>query len=66
MFQKIIDRTKLDRAVLLAEQAVDQVGKMRAGPVPVACTDAQWRNYLQDTEEAARNILAYVQTIRGH
>ena len=60
-----IKRINLDRAVELAQKAVDQVGKMRAAPPPVSHTDAQWKSYLDSTETAARNILAYSTSIRG-
>ncbi|HET9215795.1 MAG TPA: hypothetical protein VFR18_02380 [Terriglobia bacterium] len=60
-----IKRINLDRAVDLAQKAVDQVGKMRAAPPPVSHTDAQWKSYLDSTETAARNILAYSTSVRG-
>lgn len=61
-----IKRINLDRAVELAQKAVDQVGKMRAAPPPVSHTDAQWKSYLDSTETAARNILAYSTSVRGN
>ena len=60
-----IKRVNLDRAVELAQKAVDQVGKMRATPPPVSYTDAQWKSYLDSTETAAKNILAYSTSVRG-
>jgi hypothetical protein len=60
-----IKRINLDRAVELAQKAVDQVGKMRSTPPPTTHTDAQWKSYLDSTEAAARNILSYTMSIRG-
>jgi hypothetical protein len=61
-----IKRVNLDRAVELAQKAVDQIAKMRSTPPPVTHTDAQWKTYLDGTEAAARNILSYTTSIRGH
>jgi hypothetical protein len=60
-----IDGKSLSRAVALAQQAVDQIGKMKAAAVPPQYTDAQWREYLQNTEAAARSILDYTTSIQG-
>jgi len=58
-------RMNLDRAVELAQRAVDRIVKMRAGPAPGSYTEAQWKSYLDNTEGAARSILTYTQTVRG-
>jgi hypothetical protein len=48
-----LHRAKLDRAIVLAEQAMDQIGRMRTLRVPARCTDTQWRDYLYNAEKAA-------------
>ena len=51
---------------MLAEQAVDQIGKMKEGEAPTQYTAAEWKDYLQSTEAAAKSILDYAKNIRGH
>ncbi|HZI51378.1 MAG TPA: hypothetical protein VFE29_06105 [Terriglobia bacterium] len=60
-----IKRVNLDRAVELAQKAVDEVGRMRSTPPPSTQTEAQWKSYLDSTEVAARGILSYTMSIRG-
>ena len=60
-----IQGNNVDRAVLLAQQAVDQVGRMKTEAPPAQYTDAQWKDYLQSTEAAAKNILNYAKGVRG-
>jgi hypothetical protein len=60
-----IDGKSVDRAVTLAQQAVDQVAKMREASVPSGYTDAQWQEYLQTTELAAKSILNYAKGIKS-
>ena len=59
-----IGRENLDRAVELAEKAVNLLTSMREKPAPSSYTEAQWRNYLESTEAAARNIMEYTKGIR--
>ncbi len=54
-----IQRKHLDRSAELAQKAVDQLLKMRTEPIPAQYTEAQWKEYLDSTEAAARSILAY-------
>jgi hypothetical protein len=61
-----IKRVNLDRAVELAQKAVDQIGKLRAGPPPTSHTDVQWKSYLDSTEAAAKSILTYTKSVRGN
>ena len=60
-----LERQNLDRAVMLAQQALDLVGKMKTQSVPAQYSDSQWKSYLQGTEEAARSILEYAKSVRG-
>ena len=61
-----IEGKNLDRAVELAQQAVDRIGKMRTEAVPPQYTDTQWKDYLQNTEAAAQSILGYAKSIKGN
>jgi hypothetical protein len=60
-----IERRNVDRAVELAEKAIELIGKMRSMPAPSSQTEAQWKDYLDNTEGAARSILSYAMTIKG-
>jgi hypothetical protein len=60
-----IDGKNLERAVALAQQAVAEIGKMKTTAVPSQYSDAQWRQYLQNTEAAAISILDYTTSIQG-
>jgi tetratricopeptide (TPR) repeat protein len=60
-----IERRNVDRAVELAQKAVELIGQMRSLPPPTSQTDAQWKAYLDNTEGAARSILSYAMNIKG-
>ena len=60
-----MQRKNLDRAIELAQKAVEEIGKMRASPVPATYTVSQWKDYLDTTEASARNILSYTTGVRG-
>jgi hypothetical protein len=60
-----IERKNLDRAVELAQKAGYLIGKMRTAPVPSTHTDVQWKDYLENTDAAARRILSYTLSVRG-
>ena len=60
-----IQRKNLDRAVELAQRAVEVIGKMKGEPTPVSSTDSKWKEYLQATEAAAQGILDYTKAIKG-
>jgi len=60
-----LEGKNLDRAVLLGEQAVGLIEKMKSEFAPPRFTDSQWKSYLQETESAARTILQYAKTIKS-
>jgi hypothetical protein len=60
-----MDGKSVDRAVQLGQQAVDQVAKLREAGTPNGYTDAQWQDYLQTTELAAKSILNYAKGIKS-
>jgi tetratricopeptide (TPR) repeat protein len=61
-----IAQKNLDRAVLLAQQAVDSIESLKGQPTPASYSDAQWKAYLQSTDGAAKEILAFVKSVRGN
>jgi hypothetical protein len=60
-----MEQDNLDRAVTLAQRAVDQLAAMKSGPKPQQFSDAQWQDYLQTTESVARGILGYAKAIQA-
>ncbi|MBI4474876.1 MAG: hypothetical protein HY646_19550 [Acidobacteria bacterium] len=60
-----IERKNLNRALELAQKAVDLVERMKSEPMPQQYSGTQWKTYLQDTEAAARNMLQYVLSVKG-
>jgi tetratricopeptide (TPR) repeat protein len=61
-----IAQKNLDRAVLLAQQAVDSIEKLKSQPSPPSYSEAQWKDYLESTNGAAKEILAFVKSVRGN
>jgi hypothetical protein len=59
-----LEGKNIDRALMLAEQAVDLVGKMKAQPTPARYTEVQWKEYLQSTEGAAQSMLEYARIMQ--
>jgi hypothetical protein len=54
-----LEGTNLDRAVALAQQAVDRVSSLKSEAVPRQYTATQWESYLETTEAAAQNMLQF-------
>ena len=61
-----MDGKEVDRALELAQRAVERVGEMRAESAPPQYTEAQWNEYLRTTEASARSILQYVRSVKSH
>jgi tetratricopeptide (TPR) repeat protein len=59
-----IQRKNLDRALQYAQKAVNSAVKMKAQPAPESFAPEQWKQYVENTEDAARSILLYVKSIR--
>jgi len=59
-----IESKNLDRAVELAQRAVDRVEKWKSDAMPYGYTDAQWKSYLQTSEQSAKQILDYAQAMK--
>ena len=63
-----IESKNLDRAIELAQRALDRLQTMRkteATP-PGGYSPAQWKDYLRSNEDAAEQILQYAQVMRKH
>jgi tetratricopeptide (TPR) repeat protein len=60
-----IESKKLDRALELAQRAVDSAAKLRGEPLPIGYSETQWKDYLRSNENAAGQILEYVKAIKA-
>ena len=60
-----LDAKNLDRAVQLAQRAMDQVGRMKTQPAPSSMTDSQWKEYIANTDRAARDIFEYAKALNA-
>ena len=58
-----IEGENLDRALALAQQAVDGIARLKAEARPPQYTNALWKDYPLNTETAARGILDYVKSV---
>ena len=58
-----IERRNIDKAVQYAQKAVAITEKMKAQPPPPNYTPDQWKGYLDNTEQAAKSLLAYAKGI---
>lgn len=60
-----IETKNLDRAVNLAQRAVDHVEVLRKEPLPTGYSATQWNDYLKTTSESAEQILRYVNAVKA-
>ncbi len=60
-----IESKSLDRAVELAQRAVDRVEKWKTDVMPYGYTDTQWKSYLQTSEQSAKQILEYAKAMKA-
>jgi tetratricopeptide (TPR) repeat protein len=58
-----IEHKNLDKAVQYAQKAVDVSGKLKAQPPPPNFTPDQWKSYVDNTEQAAKSMLAYAKSL---
>jgi hypothetical protein len=58
-----IERKNLDRAVQYAQKAVDAIEKLKTQPPPPNYTPDQWKSYTDNTEQAAKSMLAYAKSL---
>ena len=59
-----IDAKNLDRAIDLAQRALDRMATLHGQPPPSAYTATQWNDYLKANEESASQILAYAKAMK--
>jgi hypothetical protein len=60
-----IESKNVDRALELAQRALDTTAKMRSEPLPTGYSESQWKDYLRSNEDAAGQILEYVKAVKG-
>jgi hypothetical protein len=60
-----LERKNLEVAVQYAQRAVESVAKMRSQAPPANFTADTWKTYLDSTDQAAKSILAYAQSLHG-
>ena len=61
-----IQAKEIDRAIELAERAVEVISRMKNQPRPTSYTESRWQEYLQTTEAAAQSILEYTKMVKAH
>ena len=60
-----IESKNIDRALELAQRALDSAARMRSEPPPTGYSESQWKTYLRSNEDAAGQILEYVKAVKG-
>ena len=58
-----IEHKNLDKAVQYAQKAVDVTVKLKTQPPPPNYTPDQWKSYVDNTEQAAKSMLAYARSL---
>ena len=58
-----IERKNLDKAVRYAQKAVEVTEKLKTQPPPPNYTPDQWKGYIDNTEQAAKSMLAYAKSL---
>jgi hypothetical protein len=54
----------LDRAIQYGQRAEAEIAKMKSSPPQQGYTDEQWREYVRNNEELAKNYLSYARALR--
>jgi|SRR6185295_7648726 hypothetical protein len=54
----------LDRAILYAQKAVDEIAKLKGGPPQQGYTDEQWKQYIDSNDQLAKSYLAYARSLK--
>jgi tetratricopeptide (TPR) repeat protein len=60
-----MESKNVDRALELAQRALDSATKMRSEPMPTGYSESQWKDYVRSNEDAAGQILEYVKAVKG-
>jgi tetratricopeptide (TPR) repeat protein len=59
-----IEKKNLDKAVSYAQKAVDTIEKRKAQPAPPSMSEDQWKQWLENNDQAAKSMLAYARSVR--
>src|SRR5215510_16578865 len=54
----------LDRAIQYGQKAVDEITKLKSGPPQQGYTDEQWKQYIDNNEQLAKNYLSYARSLK--
>ena len=54
----------LDRAIAYAQRALDECGKLKNGPPQQGFTDKDWKAYVSQNEDLAKNYLSYAKSLK--
>jgi tetratricopeptide (TPR) repeat protein len=60
-----IEAKNLDRAMALAQKALERTEQLRKEPPPTGSSAAQWQDYLSSNSASAKQILDYVSSIKA-
>jgi hypothetical protein len=60
-----IEAKNLDRAIDLAQRAIDRMATLRGQAAPGGYSVAQWNEYLKTNEESAAQILTYARAMKA-
>jgi tetratricopeptide (TPR) repeat protein len=54
----------VDRAITYAQRALDECGKLKNGPPQQGYTDKDWKAYVSQNEDLAKNYLSYAKSLK--
>ena len=54
----------LDRAIAYAQRALDECGKLKNSPPQQGYTDKDWKTYVGQNEDLAKNYLSYAKSLK--
>jgi hypothetical protein len=54
----------IDRAIQYGQRAEAEIAKMKSGPPQQGYTDDQWKQYISDNEQLAKNYLSYARALK--
>lgn len=57
-------QASLDRAIQYGQKAEAEIAKMKSGPPQQGYTDDQWKDYVKNYEELAKNYLSYARALK--
>ncbi len=60
-----IDASNVDRAVDLAQHAVDRLAQSASDPLPFGYSEEQWKTYLHSNQQSAQQILDYAKAMKS-